>query len=701
MAIITYLTSLHRGASSLPRMYWLLRCRGTKLLQYTLGLFAMFSLVAPQGSFPKMENIGAHRSVSVAPPGATCGVLERSAFCRPARAPDDLVTCSQQFCVQECPYRSSTPSHADLLAAYLGGCPAGDKQDLHPGAAAGSASFAFRNQTACLASPSAPTLGPDGSFTLTLWLKLEEATVMTVFEKSTMDRLVFRLSTSEAEVQLHYGVQDGQTFSVSMSTAGRLTVGLWAHLALQVHSVAVSLFVNGQEEDSTALETQTLVYPVADVPSGSGAWIGRSSNGSSPFIGLMQDFRFYPQTLTNREIEEVYSGTLPRLYAQVACRCPPSHPRVHPLLERYCIANGANDTTDNRVLRLNPDAHPLHYINDGDMGTTWVSSVLSTQEDLDRGVTITIDLEGGEYQVFYVILQFRSALPEAVRIQRRASRTEVWSDWQYLARNCSIYGMMNDGPLDRPDSVNCLRFPSYVPHTGGNITFSVLTPQPHLRPGYNDFYNSAALQDFVRATHVRILLQGQHYTQDATVPLGHRYYAVDEMTISGRCDCRGHADVCDTSVSPYRCTCLPESHTQGAHCERCAPLFNDKPFRAGEPAHANHCRPCRCHGHASSCHYDASVDPHPLEHPRGGGGVCDHCGHHTAGRNCEQCQSLFYRELGASPWAEDVCKPCECNSAGTVNGSLECDQRSPHRARPQKLPYPLAGPREVFQTWDE
>ncbi|KAK1792993.1 hypothetical protein P4O66_001708 [Electrophorus voltai] len=443
-----------------------------------------------------------------------------------------------------------------------------------------------------------------------------------------------------------------------------------------------------------------------------------------------------------QEIEEVYSGRLPRLYAQIECRCPPSHPRVHPLVERYCIPNGASDTTDDRVLRLNLDAHPLHYINDGDMGTAWVSSVLSTQEELDQGVTVTIDLQNGEYQVwhmplpgtailhtpcaqvFYVILQLRSAPAEAVQIQRKSSRTAEWSDWQYLASDCSILGMVSNGPLDRPDSVNCLRFPPgtassrshsharnagrpppgpptpntdpgvdksasasgwcqpsldeagqaaglrsmeqgracwrNVPYSRGNVTFSVLTPgEPILRPGYNDFYNSAALQDFVRATHVRIHLRGQYHTRNATVPLGHRYYAVDEITISGRsdapshglpvllldprrelqsagfpfymsekarrrtcaaltgrrqiayqgasshlslspslilffcfslirflsfiprfppllsasseaswkpwCDCHGHADACDTSVSPYRCACLPESHTQGAH----------------------------------------------------------------------------------------------------------------------------------------
>lgn len=50
------------------------------------------------------------------------------------------------------------------------------------------------------------------------------------------------------------------------------------------------------------------------------------------------------------------------------------------------------------MLRLNLNGHPLSYINDQDLGTTWLSKVMTTQE-LEEGVTMTVDLANGQYQV--------------------------------------------------------------------------------------------------------------------------------------------------------------------------------------------------------------------------------------------------------------------------------------------------------------
>uniref|UniRef100_A0A3B3TET0 Laminin, gamma 3 n=1 Tax=Paramormyrops kingsleyae TaxID=1676925 RepID=A0A3B3TET0_9TELE len=276
-------------------------------------------------------------------------------------------------------------------------------------------------------------------------------------------------------------------------------------------------------------------------------------------------------------------------------------------------------------------------------------------------------------QVFYVILQFLGPQPEAVRIQRRTSGDSAWRDWQYLARDCAIFGMENSGPLAWPDSVNCLQFPRDVPFSRGNVTFSVLTPEPNPRPGYGDFYNTLALREFVMASQVRVHLQGQYHTREPHVPVRHRYYGVHEITISGRCDCHGYADRCDTGRSPYRCLCLPESHTEGDNCERCKPLFNDKPFRRGNQFQAYNCRPCQCHGHADSCHYDSTLDPVPGEHFRAGGGVCNSCQHNTTGTVCNQCQAGFYELRPSHP---DGCRACNCNTAGTMQADITCHQDS-------------------------
>lgn len=68
-----------------------------------------------QGNFPRMENIAAFKPVSTSPTRSTCGVPERSSYCQSPSSQTELMTCYQAFCVQECPYRSSTPPYAPLL----------------------------------------------------------------------------------------------------------------------------------------------------------------------------------------------------------------------------------------------------------------------------------------------------------------------------------------------------------------------------------------------------------------------------------------------------------------------------------------------------------------------------------------------------------------------------------------------------------
>lgn len=63
--------------------------------------------------------------------------------------------------------------------------------------------------------------------------------------------------------------------------------------------------------------------------------------------------------------------------------------------------------------------------------------------------------------MFYIIIQFLSPQPTAIRIQRKKEDSLDWEDWQFFARNCQTIGMENNGELENPDSVNCLQLSTY------------------------------------------------------------------------------------------------------------------------------------------------------------------------------------------------------------------------------------------------
>lgn len=44
------------------------------------------------------------------------------------------------------------------------------------------------------------------------------------------------------------------------------------------------------------------------------------------------------------------------------------------------------------------------------------------------------------------------------------------------------------------------------------------------------------------------------------------------------------------------------------------------------------------------------------------------------GKNCELCVSGFFRLQESDPTSVDVCRPCNCHTAGTVSGGVECAQ---------------------------
>ncbi|XP_022099403.1 usherin-like isoform X2 [Acanthaster planci] len=622
------------------------------------------------GVFPQLINAAERKPISTAPPIGTCGFnpstgeLITTAFCRSSTLASSVTTCNQAICSQGCPSRTSSPAPTPILSP-TSPCIRRDSLDVRPFSAVGATSHIF--DAGCFISPGVvPTVGGNGRFTVSLWLKpdssLNSTREGTLLEKrsSLTGRIIYTLLVSRTSVIFEYRTSPSSAYLISAQT--NISPVQWTHLAVQVYDRKVSFFINGLAADGTALETQTLQGQMYD-ESNAQTRVGQRLTGGDQYPGRMQDFYIYAETLTNREIVELATGSFPEVHAQSDCRCPDSHPRVNPLDDRFCLRNGDPDTTIDRQYRLRLDAYPLEFANDGDVGSSWVSTFTDD-------IMLFVDLVSGEFQVFYVVLQFYSPQPRAVTISRRANDTADWEVWQYYADNCTTaFGMPNNGPLPLPTSINCLEFPTDppIPYSKGNITFQLLSPEPIARPGYNDFYNTPALLEFVRATQIRVHLQNHYHITNRR----HAYYGIEELTVSARCDCSGHAMECDLSVTPYQCVCL--HNTMGDHCDSCLPLYNDKPFRHGDQEAAYACKPCTCYNHADRCDYNATVDPFPDDHSRGGGGVCIDCQHNTEGRHCDRCQTGYYREVTAPLDSPDVCRLCACYTNGTMEGSGVCD----------------------------
>nr|XP_018671138.2 usherin isoform X1 [Ciona intestinalis] len=677
----------------------------TRLMLALLAIASLFRIIPAQlggriGTNPPLEDVAKFKPISTTPPSATCGMNGRADFCAPVDSEEGLRenACNIKICNQGCPGRDrendAAPRFLKLLEGDAGTCVTPDFADMPR---RGSASYVFLNDRACRFIPSGvPRMGRRGHFTMAVWLKQRRGNAGVILEKiagpGRHKQVVFLVLVGSFSIVLQYRAVDGRPQYKMIPV--NFPSDNWQHLAIQVYGTAISVFINGVETDGTPFATSVLESRMTDINNQPIIRVGQRvrewnatsfvalgiqsdlptwSNTTGQYVGRMQDFRWYDRALTNSEIEEIATGVFPEVNILPNCLCPEGFPRVHPLEQRYCIPNGVPDTSPQRRLRVDPDAHPLAYINDDDSSTTWISSLGIY---MPGGLTININLENGEYEIFYIVLQFYSPQPKGITISRFSNDTDGDMQlWGHFADDCRIrFRYENNQPLNSPTDVNCIQFPPEheIPYQRSNITFNLLSQPPNARPGYNDFYGTPGLMDFVMASKVQIRLQYQYFTTPEYVNIKHQYYGMDGIKVIGRCNCNGHAEACDTSVSPYQCNCLDYSNTEGYQCERCKPLFNNKPFRIGDTDSSYDCQQCECHQHALSCHYEEGLDPNPGDHFRGGGGVCDDCLHNTAGRHCEQCATLFYRMSERALEAVDVCKPCGCLRAGVVNETMDC-----------------------------
>ncbi|XP_060535680.1 laminin subunit alpha [Cylas formicarius] len=373
----------------------------------------------------------------------------------------------------------------------------------------------------------------------------------------------------------------------------------------------------------------------------------------------------------------------PELFCKLIGSNSDNEPSVNVIQGQYCDYCDPNTPGKH---------HPPEHAVDG-KETWWQSPPLSRGMKYQE-VNLTIDL-GQEFHVAYVyIYMANSPRPGLWVLEKSADYGKTYQPWQYFSdspADCETYfGKETLQPITNDDSVVCTtEYSKIVPLEGGEIPISLLTN----RPSATHYFNSTVLQEWTRATNVRLRflrtknLLGHLMSvarQDPTVTRRY-FYSIKDISIGGRCMCNGHAQTCDLPDPKdnriLMCNC--KHNTCGAKCDRCCPGFEQKAWRQSKYADPFKCEACNCFQHSNECEYDPDVDREKLSldiHGNyEGGGVCKNCRHNTEGINCNKCKPKFYRPYHKL-WNEtDVCQPCQCDvfysTGNCAEGSGRCECR--------------------------
>ncbi|XP_046546822.1 laminin subunit beta-1-like isoform X1 [Haliotis rubra] len=205
------------------------------------------------------------------------------------------------------------------------------------------------------------------------------------------------------------------------------------------------------------------------------------------------------------------------------------------------------------------------------------------------------------------------------------------------------------------------------PKPGGKVDFpgpgeriKVKTPDDAMY--YAELEN---IKRFFEFTDIRILLlyPATDYKEASRnmIDFLRYYYAISDITVRATCSCNLHAASCMSTLNGDT-VCECQHNTAGKDCERCLPLYNNKPWREGSflPARvgtANACEKCECNDHALSCTFNSTLNY----------GKCDNCLHNTTGMMCEECLDTFYPNVALPLNDTNVCPPCDCERDGLLN----------------------------------
>ena len=263
--------------------------------------------------------------------------------------------------------------------------------------------------------------------------------------------------------------------------------------------------------------------------------------------------------------------------ASETCGEPPSrYCRMRPLNQCFwCDASNASLSHDVTNIR---DRSPT---SKWQSPTWWDWHASNPNEPLKANVTVSFNktyLLTGE-----VVVVWMSPRPFKMILEKSSDMGRTWSALQYYAENCEkrFNGMVNSD-LENITAGNfgvyCTEKYSRRVQENARIKFDFLKryqEETLWEPRY---------QEYLSATNVRLRMEypatdGSENTNKDEDILNQFFYAISDVHITARCQCHGHAEFCDSpNMQGYGCACRNESFTTGPDCEKCLPLYNNKPW---------------------------------------------------------------------------------------------------------------------------
>ncbi|XP_022704300.1 laminin subunit beta-2-like isoform X2 [Varroa jacobsoni] len=315
-----------------------------------------------------------------------------------------------------------------------------------------------------------------------------------------------------------------------------------------------------------------------------------------------------------------------------------------------------------------------------------IENIVKLQPDLRKrwqsepgvmAVSIQLDFEA-EFHFTHLIMIFHTFRPKAMVIEKSNDMGKTFRPIAYFAHNCAeTYPHIPLAPKKKLLDVVCEeKYSQLLPKHGGSVLYSNLNP----RDEATKKENFKEIEKLVSVTNLRFKFQQLHTLGDMNIGDNEAYkqkyyYAVRSLIVRGSCSCYGHAESCipfgDEPHVPKmiygKCACM--HNTEGENCNRCKPLYNDLKWEAASRDFPE-CKKCECNQHSDSCEFDENLF---IANGKRSGGRCLNCLHNTAGPNCELCEDFYYRNPKKPLTDPDICQPCNCNKAGSLEEG-RCEQ---------------------------